>query len=48
MIILVYALCILNLFNPYEDEKQVFQKLVYALDFEPIGYLILSSNNIQY
>lgn len=36
IIILVYALCILNLFNPYEDDKQVFQKLVYALDFEPI------------
>ena len=45
--IFVYASCILNRFNPYEDDKQVFQKLVYALDFEPIGYLILSSNNIQ-
>ena len=28
--ILVYALCILNPFNPYEDDKQVFQNLVYA------------------
>ena len=48
--ILVYALCILNLFNPYEDDRQVFQKLVYAINLNPlyIFILILSSNNIQY
>ena len=34
----MYALCILNLFNPYEDDKKAFQNLVYALDFEPKGY----------